>query len=1156
MKFERLRLTGFKTFVEAADLTIAPGLTGIVGPNGCGKSNLVEALRWVMGETSSRALRGGGMEDVIFSGSDTRPARMHAEVSVRVSALPGDLPASVQGAEEVEVSRKITREQGSTYRMNGREVRARDVHLLFADAASGARSPALVRQGQISEIIAAKPQHRRRILEDAAGIGGLQTRRHEAEIRLNQASENLIRAEDLLGQLDKQVSELRKQAKNAEKFRIVQAQLRQLALLAAAERYQSAKTEAEAAANARQAAIRAVALATAAQGEAERARGGAVLTREKAQGALSEGTQRLQSHQTARAVLEGEIKLVETRLAELARRRQEIFDDSEKARHLTQEAERICARTESEAKTTRAAREQTAQAIEQAQLALAQAEQARQEAETRHMHAQTTRAEAQARESAAKAHLAEAKTRAQRLATQLEEAKAVLARLAPSAHHQDALARQSAQIEADEAAFSALQTEAERAATLARSAEQTERAARETLSEADRLYQRLATEARTIRALVEQSEPGLWTPMIDLITVEPGYETALAAALGEDLEAAIEHGAARFWDERGGTREPLPVLPGEAQPLLGFLRAPERLHPRLSQIGVVTRAQGHALQAHLAVGQRLVTQEGDVWRWDGFTGRAESQSPAAKRLAERNRLGGIEQEATRAQARYAARLEEHKQHLAALQGAQGAEHQARTQAQQANRALAQARHQHDALRKAQEAAHSKSLESQMRVESLTTAWQEAEHNLKQAQQALEALSGLSASQGQAAATALADQVAEIRTREARLRGQVSAHQAQLAVLEERLGALDRSRKSALRRAEDAETNALEQQSRLGKLDREAENLHDKPDMLQAQLATLSQELEQMEAENRAAGDSLASAEHSAREAEANARIALNALSETRADLARLESEADHAALRQREVREALENVLEAPASTLAQRLADLPADLPREAHAISVRIGVLQAERERIGAVNLLAEQELQAAEGARGKLGDEREDLLAAIAGLREAINTLNTEGRARLKAAFLQVNAHFTTLFTRLFGGGIAELSLIEADDPIEAGLEITAAPPGKRAQLLTLLSGGEQALTATALIFAVFLSNPAPICVLDEVDAPLDDANVERLCDLLHDMAQQTETRFLCITHNPISMARMDRLYGVTMAERGISQLVSVDLATAASLVDNAA
>ncbi|MCA4910857.1 MAG: AAA family ATPase, partial [Methylobacterium sp.] len=230
MKFERLRLHGFKTFVDPTELVIAPGLTGIVGPNGCGKSNLVEALRWAMGETSSKSLRGGEMDDVIFAGAGTRPGRNHAEVSIRLAEPPQDLPGHLHKAEALEVTRRILREQGSTFRINGREVRARDVQILFADAASGARSPSLVRQGQIGEIISAKPQHRRRILEDAAGTAGLHARRHEAELRLRQAGENLLRAEDVLGELDRQAGDLRRQARQAERYKALQTEIRALDL--------------------------------------------------------------------------------------------------------------------------------------------------------------------------------------------------------------------------------------------------------------------------------------------------------------------------------------------------------------------------------------------------------------------------------------------------------------------------------------------------------------------------------------------------------------------------------------------------------------------------------------------------------------------------------------------------------------------------------------------------------------------------------------------------------------------------------------------------------------------------------------------------------------------------------------------------------------
>jgi chromosome segregation protein len=357
------------------------------------------------------------------------------------------------------------------------------------------------------------------------------------------------------------------------------------------------------------------------------------------------------------------------------------------------------------------------------------------------------------------------------------------------------------------------------------------------------------------------------------------------------------------------------------------------------------------------------------------------------------------------------------------------------------------------------------------------------------------------------------------------------------------------------RAERAGAAVAELETRLARLQSERKALIEAPDAFILRRRALLSQIEDAEAKRQDAADRLAEAETALAEADRAARATLEALSSARE--ARAASEARREAVAQR-----LSDLTRSIADNLDTTPAGLPelaglkpgAPLP-EAADVDQRLGNLKADRERLGAVNLRAEEELGEIEEKRNTLVAERDDLVEAIKRLRQAIGSLNREGRERLLAAFETVNEHFKSLFTTLFGGGTAELTLIDSDDPLEAGLEILARPPGKKPQTMTLLSGGEQALTATALIFAVFLTNPSPICVLDEVDAPLDDANVERYCDLLDDMTRQTDTRFVVITHNPITMARMNRLFGVTMAERGVSQIVSVDLEQAERFVEAA-
>ncbi len=1150
MKFERLRLAGFKTFVDPTDVVIAPGLTGVVGPNGCGKSNLVEALRWVMGETSSKSLRGGGMDDVIFAGSGNRPERNHAEVSIRLSEPPADLPGFLAGSDQVEISRKIVREQGSTYRMNGREVRARDVQILFADAASGARSPSMVRQGQIGELIAAKPQHRRRILEDAAGIAGLHARRHEAELRLRQAEENLTRTEDVLGQLDRQMADLRRQAKGAERYRHLSAEIRELELLLLAGGLAGAEAEVARLAQGHDLSVRAIAGAMTAQGEAERSRAVAQHELDQARRAAGLAQAALQQDLVQRETLDSEIRQVEARLAELAARQRDSEKDVLAARNVLADADGAIAKlvAEQEALASALAGEEAMAEGDRSQLEQAAA--ARLQAEADLAALQLEIAEAQAARRAAEQRVVEARQDVARLEAAAGQAASALALAEQDSGALLEVEQLHQAAETAGLAFGEAQTAFDKAERLAHQARGEEQAARPRLAEAERASQRLETEARTIRKLVDQTEPGLWTPVIDLVAVHPGFETALAAALGEDLEAAIETGATRHWE--GAMRdEVLPPLPEGVTSALSVVEAPQVLHPRLSQIGIVTREDGHRLRALLRQGQRLVSREGDLWRWDGFVARAEAPSAAARRLAERNRLAEVEAQAAEARTKRDAVRTEIDRLALATRKAQDTEMQAREALRRAGQAREQAQAEWQRALRRTEEVRIRLETARARLAALEPDRQAAAERLAAREAALGAMGD--APQGEGRLVPQREALEALRKAEREAAQIEASRQARMAGHRGRIEQLGRDRAAwdeRIQRARQAETDQAE---RLARLKAEAEMLEGMPATLAARRRGIARQIEEREAAVRGAQDALALAEAQDRAADDAARKAMSALADAREASARLQVQHESAAARHRQMVQAVEEKLDAPVSALPARLAALAVAKKADPAEMEARLSDLRQDRDRLGAVNLRADLELQEIEAERNGLSRERDDVMEAIRKFRRAIDTLNSEGRQRLRAAFDSVNTQFQKLFGRLFGGGTAELQLIEADDPLEAGLEIIAKPPGKKPQLLSLLSGGEQALTATALIFAVFLTNPSPICVLDEVDAPLDDSNVERLCDLLHDMARDTATRFLVITHNPISMARMDRLYGVTMVERGVSQLVSVDLAEAERLAE---
>jgi chromosome segregation protein len=1146
MKLTRLRIVGFKTFVEPTEVHIEPGLTGVVGPNGCGKSNLVEALRWVMGESSHKNMRAAGMDDVIFAGSGTRAARNTAEVLLAIDNSDRAAPAAFNDTDALEVSRKIEREHGSSYHVNGREVRARDVQLLFADAASGARSPALVRQGQISELINAKPQARRRILEDAAGIAGLHARRHEAELRLRHADENLVRVEDVLREIDTQAEGLRRQGRQAQRYRTLSAEIRKLEARLQAVAWRNAERDALAAEAAARADLNAVAEQTAVQAEAATRQAVAAHELQPLREAEAAAAAALRRLTGARHELEHEERRARERLAELERRIREIEADSARQAGVQHDAAATIARLGTEAaEITRGADEaagrrealEARQAVVEAELASAEARLAAAQAEISNLTASRQALEAARRDGI---------ERAGRAARQREEVERDLARLGAAADGPSLDDLRAALAQA-EIALRVAEEEASAARAGLAPAREEEARRRSAQNEADRTASRLETELRTLAKLFAPST-GRWPVILDRVTAEPGYETALAAALGDDLEASPDPAAPVHWAESGDGGSD-PALPAGIPPLADKVSGPAAMTRRLRQIGIVSREDGPALAAALRPGQRLVSPEGDLWRWDGLKAAAEAPSAAARRLAEKNRLAGLERSAKAARAT----ADEHKAGVAAASARLGelvaGEAAALDRARRARAGFDTAR---DALARAEKrdletAARRSALDEALARIGATEA--EARARIVEAEGSLAGLPDSREAETRLLEARAA--AAETRAAAADARAALGAltREAELAV--KRRHALAADIKLWTERAERASHAATELAERLAAARAEHAELAAAPDAFLTRRRALASEIRAAESRRSDTAERLARAETALAESDRAARLALETLSAARERRAGSEVRAQAAAERLAELTRLIAETFETdPAGLMSLAgLADETAQA--DLSAVESRLASLKADRERLGGINLRAEEELAETEGKRGQLAAERDDLVEAIRRLRGAIGNLNREGRERLVAAFGTVNAHFGRLFTKLFGGGEAELTLIDSDDPLEAGLEILARPPGKKPASLSLLSGGEQALTATALIFAVFLTNPSPICVLDEVDAPLDDANVERYCDLLREMAAETETRFLVITHNPITMARMDRLFGVTMAERGVSQLVSVDLEVAEQL-----
>ena len=1143
MKLTRLRLLGFKSFVEPTDFRIEPGLTGVVGPNGCGKSNLVEALRWVMGESSYKSMRAASMDEVIFSGNNTRPARNNAEVAILIDNADHSAPSAFNGEEALDVVRRIEREAGSAYRINGREVRARDVQILFADASTGARSPALVHQGRIGEIIQAKPEQRRRVLEEAAGVAGLHARRHEAELRLKAAEANLTRLEDVIGQLAAQMDGLKKQARQAVRYRTVSAQVRKNEAMLYHLRWTAAKAEVGEAEHAKDVSVRTVAERVAAEAEASKRQALASAALPELREVEARAGAALHRLNVAMADLDREEQRAKDRLAELAMRLTQLAADSEREKKLAEDAEAALARLAAEEETIRREAHESASRRSGVDARLTEADGELSAAEKIFAELTSKLADLTARRHQLETAIREQGERGERLNAEMAEIEGELATLQQSGGPD--LAALTAAVDAAHTALTAAETATVAAEAAHAGARGELDAARKPLAEAERKVQRLETEARTLSKVLAVETKNLWPPVMDNVAVEKGYEKALGAALGDDLDAPIDPTAPMRWMGSpidGGD----PALPEGVEPLAAKVQAPAELARRLSQIGVVDRETGTRLAGQLKVGQRLVSREGDLWRWDGFAADAHAPTGAARRLAERARLADIESELKIARAEAEAAFGVVEAAETALRGAASAEAEARNAARERQREVNAARDAHEAGEREQ-SRHAARLSALTEARArLTANRDEAQAARTQAEQAFAALAPAETLESELAG--VRDDIAGKRAKLAEVRAEQQAIVREAELADRRLAQLASDQAGWGERLAGAREQIATLANRVSETERDRAELEHAPQQFAEQRAALITQVQGAEVERQACADRLQEAENALAAADRDARAALEAASAAREDLARAEERFEGAKRRLADVAREIHDMLEVAPEAVAE-LAELnDGETLPELNDIEERLERLRRERERLGAVNLRAEEELREVETQHTSLTTERDDLVEAIKKLRLGIQSLNREARERLLASFEQVNRHFQHLFTQLFGGGTAELQLVESDDPLEAGLEILARPPGKKPSTLSLLSGGEQALTALALIFAVFLTNPAPICVLDEVDAPLDDHNVERFCDLLDEMTRATDTRFVIITHNPITMARMNRLYGVTMAERGVSQLVSVDLEAA--------
>ena len=1151
VQFTKLKLYGFKSFVDKTELEIGPGLNGIVGPNGCGKSNLVEALRWVMGEKSAKNMRGGGMEDVIFAGTSKRPARTLAEVSVVVSNDDKTAPAPFDNATEIEINRKIERDKGSQYRVNGKAVRARDVNLLFADTMTGANSPALVSQGRITEIITAKPEDRRRILEESAGISGLHTRRHEAELRLRAAEQNLTRLDDVLSEMRTRLSSLKRQARQAERYKELNEQIRQIDMTLSWYEWRDLREKIKSGRN-----------DFATNNDLVQKALEQIQTLTKQIEKLDETLPDIrQSHMEARAILQN-FRVSLERLEQDIRTKSEGLREAEQQKvqldkdrdfiqmqldQLTQdwnEAQDALNGLESDVQNYPDAITQQEEQLSEAQAAYDDLRSEKQRLETEIALVQNKKHTLSQQES-------QARTRVETLQRSIATLDADIATTREKIQGiQDHPAYSVDLVTMQDSVRKAEQHAAKKKVELdALQADHTSVQSKMDAVQAD--LRGIDGELQALQTLLDRSENNTETDipadqrLLNHLKVQDGYEQAVSLALGSwAAYAGIEKNAAVYWQETDSKI----ATPDGTKPLSDYVTAPSALQSLLNAIGV---ADTPDVQTPLQPGQMLVTKDGQLLRWDGLVVTKLPQADTGQTallLEQRNRAEQLQSSREAKKAEY----ETLQNEKIAIKGRINETQTAYDEKSLEFKAL-QKEYQDNLAQQDRFALqlenHTGVLNDQIkRFNILKDECVAAEEQLAQLCKEIEKGDDSALDAQQKTIAALSDQIVEsgknvenCRSELARLRQAQISHDTQIRDLKTRIARYEEEQTKLAERQGEIDVRI---ESVIEKIDslKTVQNSDDEDSMREDLLSQIAKheesakdlqiKMEEADATYRRLQTELREAESQAAEAREKRAVIQTTLKNFEEELNRIEN--------------SIQERFESTPQILEETILSLFESAIPDTTTLQGQKETYVRQRDSIGPVNLRAALEAEETETQLTEMETEQQDLVKAIEQLRTGIAKLNREARDRLAVAFQRVNHHFQTLFSQLFEGGNAYLHMIESDDPLESGLEIFAQPPGKSLQKLSLLSGGEQTLTATALIFAMFLTNPSPICVLDEIDAPLDDANVDRICTLMEKIAADTQTRFIVITHHRMSMARMDRLYGVTMGERGVSQLVSVDMA----------
>ena len=1133
MKFKSIRISGFKSFLESTEIPIDNGLTGIVGPNGCGKSNIVEAMKWVMGENSARQMRGDGMDDIIFSGTNERPARNFAEVSIKLDNTEKKAPSNFNQFDEIEISRKIEREKGSIYRVNGKQVRSRDIQLIFADNGTGARSSGIVSQGRISQIIDSSPENRRVILEEAANIKGLHSRRHEAELKLNGATDNLSRLLDIEQTYNEQLVELEKQARKASRYRSVGERLRKAESTLFIKLLNSSETDLKNFKNELEIATDRVNQAQLDVSKNTKSKLVAFDKIPELKKIEAEKAAFLQSLNINKIRLEEEKSSANKTLDNIFNQISQIEIDIEREEEIKEDSKKSLLNLEDEEKKLKTESKAFEGKIDQAISLVKELKKKSDEADQDLSSINSKIYSINSNKENIEKRITDLKEKIKKSEFQipqfniLEEEKSFKENKAKIIKGRKLLEEKNKLLLTKKNEYEAIKkilNDLNKAKT-----------------EADYKVNITKAELNSLSSLLGHDTSSKET-LENSIDSFASLEKSIGSILGETLLAPVLSNLdtpknTPFWRKNlKGIIET--KLPDGVKPIIKNIKNNSILDLALLGVGIVDNEEiAFKLQDKLSFGQALTTVEGGLWRWDGFVQPPQVQNSYSERLQNIAKLRSLEKEIPNLENRQKSiqsKIDKNELYINVIE-----------------KNILELESQIYDLIEANNNLNLLNTKIESKIGSSKILVKEHQNIIDLSNKELNLLNKelINSSNLPLLLTEelkirnIADQCRNSLTDAMAAEQQVRNHESYQS---RNLLQIKNQKNNWKKREDEAIARLLTLQNRQKSLSEEKQKLMNLPDNFKKREDELNLEINKaLQLRNKAA-DNLVEAETNLNELEKLEKLSEQNMSSLREEMIKIEAKLNLSKSQVKNIEERVWEKLRINTDQLYE-IANLDKndEIDISIDALEKTVHRLINERDSIGAVNLRAEEEMKEMRDKIKTMSNERIDLEQAIDKLKTGIFELNKEGRQRLKESFEEVNKNFKNLFQKLFGGGNAELKLIGNEDPLHAGLEVLASPPGKKMQLLSLLSGGEQALTAISLIFSVFLCNPAPICILDEVDAPLDDSNVGRFCNLLEKIVEETDTYFMVVTHHRLTMAKMDRLFGVTMEQKGISRLVAVNL-----------